>query len=94
MRNLPLTIIRTLRWQLEVTFEEAPAHLGGIEHQCQQQPDPAVLHAALALLGVFSVVTSYAHQLLQAPPLPVKSAAWCARPILTFAATLPFTMSF
>ena len=29
MRNLPLAIIRTLRWQLEVTFEEAPAHLGG-----------------------------------------------------------------
>ena len=42
MRNLPLAIIHMLRWQLEVTFEEALAPLGGIESQCQQ-PYPAAL---------------------------------------------------
>src|ERR671916_323028 len=52
-----------LRWQLEVTFEEARAHLG-IETQ-RQWSDLAILRTTPTLLGVFSLVTVFAHQLLQ-----------------------------
>jgi hypothetical protein len=48
-----------LRWQLEVTFEEARAHLG-IETQ-RQWSDLAILRTTPALLGLFSLVTLLAH---------------------------------
>ncbi len=74
------------RWQLEVTFEEARAHLG-IETQ-RQWSDLAILRTTPALLGLFSLVTLFAHQLLQDHELPARSAAWYPKPIATFADTL------
>jgi hypothetical protein len=77
-----------LRWQLEVTFEEARAHLG-IETQRQWSP-LAILRTTPALLGLFSLVTLFAHHLLHGQPLPVRTAAWYHKTQPTFSDTLAF----
>ena len=48
-----------MRWQLEVTFQEVRRHLG-FETQ-RQWSEMAIRHTTPALLGVFSVVTLFAH---------------------------------
>ena len=75
-----------LRWQVEVTFHEARAHLG-VETQ-RQWSDRAIARTTPALFGLFSVVTLCAHALLQGQPLPVRRAVWYAKPLPTFADTL------
>jgi len=75
-----------LRWQLEVTFEEARAHLG-IETQ-RQWSDLAILRTTPALLGLFSLVTLVAHELLNGQALPVRQTAWYTKTLPTFADTL------
>jgi hypothetical protein len=75
-----------LRWQLEVTFEEARAHLG-VETQ-RQWSDLAILRTTPALLGLFSLVTVFAHQLLQGKELAARAAAWYQKPLPTFSDTL------
>ena len=77
-----------LRWQLEVTFEEARAHLG-IETQ-RQWSDLAILRTTPALLGLFSLVTVFAHQFLQGQELAVRQAAWYPKTVATFSDTLAF----
>jgi hypothetical protein len=54
---------------IEVTFHEVRAHLG-VETQ-RQWSDLAILRITPALLALFSLVTIFAHQLLQGQPLPV-----------------------
>jgi hypothetical protein len=76
------------RWQLEVTFEEARAHLG-IETQ-RQWSDLAILRTTPVLLGLFSLVTLLAHQLLQGREMPVRQAAWYSKALPTFSDTLAF----
>jgi len=75
-----------LRWQLEVTFEETRAHLG-IETQ-RQWSDLAILRTTPALLGLFSLVTLFAHHLLRGQPLPIRQAAWYTKALPTFVDTL------
>lgn len=75
-----------LRWQLEVTFEDARAHLG-IETQ-RQWSDLAIVRTTPALLGLFSLVTLLAHRLLQGNDLPARQAAWYRNEQPTFADTL------
>ncbi len=70
------------RWQLEVTFHEARAHLG-IETQ-RQWSDRAIQRTTPALFGLFSVVTLVVHRSLQHQDLPVRRAAWYAKPLPTF----------
>jgi hypothetical protein len=77
-----------MRWQLEVTFEEARAHLG-IETQ-RQWSDLAIARTTPALLGLFSLVTLFAHQLLQGQELAVRQAAWYPKTVATFSDTLAF----
>jgi DDE superfamily endonuclease len=77
-----------LRWQLEVTFEEARAHLG-IETQ-RQWADLAIVRSTPALLALFSLVTLFAHQLLQRQELPVRQAVWYQKSVPTFSDTLAF----
>jgi hypothetical protein len=77
-----------LRWQLEVTFEEARAHLG-VETQ-RQWSDLAIVRTTPALLGLFSLITLFAHQLLQGREMPVRQAAWYAKEVATFSDTLAF----
>ena len=68
-----------LRWNIEVTFEEARAHLG-FETQRQWSPR-AIERATPCLLGMFSLVTLLAAKLFpHRPPhplaLPARSNAW------------------
>jgi hypothetical protein len=75
-----------LRWQLEVRFEEARAHLG-IETQ-RQWSDLAIVRTTPALLGLFSLITLFAHELLQGQELAVRQAAWYHKELPTFSDTL------
>ena len=75
-----------LRWQLEVTFEETRAHLG-VETQ-RQWSDLAIVRTTPALLGLFTLVTLFAHQLLQGQNLTVRQAAWYPKTVATFSDTL------
>jgi hypothetical protein len=77
-----------LRWQLEVTFEEARTHLG-IETQ-RQWSELAILRTTPGVLGLFSLVTLFAHQFLQVQELPVRQAAWYVKDVPTFADTIAF----
>ncbi len=70
------------RWQLEVTFEEAGAHRG-VETQ-RQWSELALLRTTPALLGLFALVTLFAHHLLQGQALPPRGAAWYPKPRPTF----------
>jgi hypothetical protein len=74
------------RWQVEVTFEEARAHLG-VETQ-RQWSDLAIKRTTPGLLGLFSLVTLFAHQLLQGEELVARSAAWYQKALPTFSDTL------
>jgi hypothetical protein len=49
-----------MRWQLEVTFQEVRRHLG-FETQ-RQWSDLAIRRTTPALLGLFSLITLFAHQ--------------------------------
>jgi len=73
-------------WLIEVTFEEARAHLG-VETQ-RQWSELAILRTTPALLGLFALVTVLAHGLLQGQELPARSAAWYSKPLPTFSDTL------
>ena len=75
-----------LRWQVEVTFEEARAHLG-VETQ-RQWSELAIVRTTPALLGLFSLITVVAHQLLQGQELVVRQAAWYQKTLPTFSDTL------
>ena len=77
-----------LRWQVEVTFHEVRSHLG-VETQ-RQWSDLAILRTTPALLGLFSLVTIFAHQLLQEQSFPVRQTAWYSKALPTFADTLAF----
>jgi len=71
-----------MRWGIEVTFEEARAHLG-LETQ-RQWSDLAIARTTPALLGLFSFITLLAHRLHPDQPLPVRSAAWYTKSDATF----------
>ena len=75
-----------MRWQLEVTFEEARAHLG-IETQ-RQWSELAILRSTPSLLGLYSLITLFAHQLLQGQELQARQAAWYRKELPTFADTI------
>lgn len=75
-----------MRWQEEVTFEECRAHLG-VETQ-RQWSDLAIVRTTPALLGLFSLITLFAHQLLQGRELPARQAAWYVKSEPTFSDTL------
>ncbi|EFH89998.1 hypothetical protein Krac_11593 [Ktedonobacter racemifer DSM 44963] len=77
-----------LRWTVEVTFHEVRAHLG-VETQ-RQWSDLAILRTTPALLGLFSLVTIFAQQLLDAQAFPVRQAAWYCKTLPTFSDTLAF----
>lgn len=70
------------RWRIEVTFEEARAHLG-VETQ-RQWSDTAIARTTPALLGLFSWITLAAHLLVQEHPVSVRQAAWYVKVHPTF----------
>jgi len=75
-----------MRWQLEVTFQEVRAHLG-VETQ-RQWSDWAIARTTPALLGLFSLVTLLAHRSTRRGKLPIRQAAWYAKPLPTFSDAL------
>ena len=72
-----------LRWRLEVTWQEARAHLG--METPRQWNGLAIARTTPALLGLFSLVTLLAGQLTQEHTLPVRQAVWYRKPLPTFA---------
>src|SRR5262249_26834800 len=74
------------RWTMEVTFEEARAHLG-IETQ-RQWNDLAIKRTTPALFGLYSLVTLMAHGMLQVETRVVRTAAWYAKARPTFSDAL------
>ena len=64
------------RWRIETTFQEAREHLG-VETQ-RQWSDLAILRTTPALLGLYSLVTVWAHGLMRKPSTAVRAhpAAW------------------
>jgi hypothetical protein len=84
----PLQIVAwfILRWNVEVTFEEARAHLG-VETQ-RQWSDLAIARTTPALLGLFSLVTLLAHSSTRQGKLPIRQAAWYTKALPTFSDAL------
>jgi hypothetical protein len=74
------------RWTMEVTLEEARAHLG-IETQ-RQWSDLAIERTTPALFGLYSLVTLMAHALFQAEARVVRTAAWYTKMRPTFSDAL------
>ncbi len=71
-----------LRWQIEVTFQEARAHLG-VETQ-RQWSDRAISRTTPLLLGLFSWITLAAHLLGGRRLTTPRSAAWYVKSTPTF----------
>lgn len=70
------------RWSVEVTLEEARAHLG-VETQ-RQWSDKAIERTTPVLLGLFSIVTLLADKLQQQGLLLVDATAWYKKEKPTF----------
>ena len=79
------------RWSLEVTFEEARAHLG-LETQ-RQWSDLAIARTTPVLLGLFSVVTLAALRCSEEGLLSAEQAAWYAKDEPTFSDCLRLVRS-
>ena len=71
-----------LRWQLEVTFQEASTHLG-METQ-RRWSDLAIARTTPILLGLFSWTTLATHALQKRHPMTQRTAAWYDKPSPTF----------
>jgi hypothetical protein len=71
-----------MRWSVEVTFEEARAHLG-LETQ-RQWSDQAIARTPPVLLALFSLVTVLALKLSQDGNIPVPMTAWYRKGEPTF----------
>ncbi len=74
------------RWQMEVTFQEVRRHLG-VETQ-RQWSELAIRRTTPALLGLFSLVTLFAHQRMALGGKFVRRAAWYEKPRPTFSDAL------
>lgn len=85
----PLQVVEwfVMRWQVEVTFEEARRHLG-LETQ-RQWSDKAIARTTPLLLGLFSWVTLVAHTFHSSgQPVMTRQAVWYAKPLPTFSDAL------
>ncbi|MDB5940382.1 MAG: hypothetical protein JWP77_2746, partial [Polaromonas sp.] len=74
------------RWQVEVTFEEARAHLG-VETQ-RQWSDKAIARTTPCLLALYSIVALDAQQLFATEKIYWRCAAWYPKPQATFSDTI------
>jgi hypothetical protein len=72
------------RWRIETTFQEVREHLG-VETQ-RQWSDLAILRTTPALLGLYSLITVWAHGLMRTPATAVRphSATWYNKSQPTF----------
>jgi DDE superfamily endonuclease len=79
------------RWQVEVTFQEARAHLG-VEPQ-RQWAALAIARTTPTLLGLFAVVTLLAHAMSTHQDVSPRQAAWYSKATPTFADALALVRS-
>jgi len=70
------------RWTVEVTFEEARAHLG-VETQ-RQWSDKAIQRTTPVLMALFSIITLWTDHLYRQNGLSLKTYAWYQKPHPTF----------
>jgi hypothetical protein len=84
----PLQVLEwfVLRWQVEVTFEEARAHLG-METQ-RQWSAKAVTRTTPCVLGLYSLISLLAERVREQQGLTVRRDAWYAKECVTFSDTL------
>ncbi len=84
----PVDILRWFvrRWSIEVTFAEVRRHLG-VETQ-RQWSGPAIARTTPALLGLFSLVTLWAHDLYATQAPAPRTASWYSKPLPTFSDAL------
>jgi hypothetical protein len=82
--SIPAEFIK--RWPIEVTFEEARAHLG-VETQ-RQWSDRAIERETPCLLGLYSVVALLGEALHRASPIAIRAAAWYPKAEATFSDVL------
>jgi hypothetical protein len=85
----PLQIVEwfVMRWQVEVTYEEARRHLG-LETQ-RQWSDKAIARTTPSLLGLFTWITLVAHMFhLSGQPIMVRQSAWYTKTLPTFSDAL------
>lgn len=76
-----------MRWQVEVTFEEARRHLG-VETQ-RQWSGQAIARTTPLLLGLFSWITLVAHAFHSSGhPVAVRQSAWYSKALPTFSDAL------
>jgi hypothetical protein len=75
-----------MRWQMEVTFQEVRRHLG-FETQ-RQWSEMAIRRTTPALLGLFSLVTLFAHRRMRQAAGAFRQAAWYHKRHPTFADAL------
>ena len=73
-------------WLIEVTFQEMRTHLG-LETQ-RQWSELAIRRTTPALLGLFSIVTLFAHQRMRRSMQAIRKAAWYRKSRPTFADAL------
>jgi hypothetical protein len=74
------------RWQIEVTFEEARAHLG---MQTQRQwSDKAIARSTPIILALYSMVALLAKVVLEQQPMVIRQAAWYRKDYATFSDTI------
>jgi hypothetical protein len=77
------TALVCVRWTMEVTFEEARAHLG-METQ-RQWHDRAIARPTPALLSLYAIITLTAQQLIAKGATCMRSTAWYDKTRPTFA---------
>jgi hypothetical protein len=77
------------RWSVEVTFEEARAHLG-METQ-RQWSELAIARTTPCLLGLFSLVVLFASKLHPDGKIPLLPTAWYQKTEATFSDCLTLT---
>lgn len=84
----PTDVLRCFvqRWSVELTFEEARAHLG-LETQ-RQWSDLAICRTRPCLLGLFSLVALMADHLASRGELVIRQAAWYEKEHMTFSDAL------
>jgi hypothetical protein len=73
-------------WLVERTFQEARRHLG-VETQ-RQWSELAIRRSTPALLGLFSLITVFAHQRMRRSMQAIRKAAWYRKSRPTFADAL------
>jgi DDE superfamily endonuclease len=74
------------RWPIEVTFEEARAHLG-VETQ-RQWSDLAIERQTPCLLGLYSLMALIGRALHESSPIAIRTAAWYPKAEASFSDVL------